>query len=60
MSSRKWLTEPDEYVCTLPEETQRIAREELREDESTRTQALASMRHWIMNNPRIVNCRLGR
>ncbi|KAF2898347.1 hypothetical protein ILUMI_07831 [Ignelater luminosus] len=58
MSTRKWLTEPDEYVCTLPEETQRIAREELREDDNIRSQALASMRHWIMNNPRIVNCRL--
>ncbi|KAK6642095.1 hypothetical protein RUM44_013818 [Polyplax serrata] len=53
-----WLTDPDEYVCTLSPETLEIAKAELREDESTRRQALESMRNWIMKNPRIENCRL--
>lgn len=56
--TRKWLTEPDEYVCTLPPETQQIAKRELREDDFTRRQALEAMRNWIMKNPRIENCRL--
>lgn len=59
MSQRKWLTEADEYVCTLSEETQQIAKEELREDKHTREQALNCVRDWIKNNPRILNCRLG-
>lgn len=59
MSERKWLTEPDEYVCTLSAETQQIAKDELREDNFTRNQALEAMRTWIVNNPRISNCRLG-
>lgn len=56
---RKWVTEPDDYVCTLSEETQAIALEELHEDPKTRNQALASMREWVKQNPRIANCRLG-
>ncbi|XP_065160602.1 alpha-tocopherol transfer protein-like [Atheta coriaria] len=54
----KWVTEPDDYECTLSEETQAIAKEELREDKNTRDQALASIREWIMQNPKILNCRL--
>lgn len=55
----KWVSEPDEdYVCPLSEETQEMAKEELREDNNARTQALASMREWIIQNPRIKNCRL--
>ena len=53
-----WVTKPDDYVCTLPLETQEIAKRELREDDSTRRQSLESMRNWIMKNPRIKNCRL--
>ncbi|KAL0266616.1 UNVERIFIED_CONTAM: hypothetical protein PYX00_009109 [Menopon gallinae] len=56
--TRKWLTEADEYVCTLSSETREIARKELREDDSTRAQALDSLRGWIVKNPRIENCRL--
>lgn len=56
--TRKWLTEADEYVCTLSAETQEIARRELREDDSTREQSLDSLRTWIVKNPRIENCRL--
>ncbi|XP_067013739.2 clavesin-2 [Anabrus simplex] len=58
MASRTWLTEPDEYECKLSLETQRIAKEELREDKATRDQALQQMRDWVKTNPRIVNCRL--
>lgn len=54
-----WLTAPDEYVCELPEETQKIAKEELREDPVIRAQALVSVREWVLQNPRISNCRLG-
>lgn len=58
-NNREWLTPADEYVCTLSEETQQIARDELREEEATRAQALASLREWIIQNPKITNCRLG-
>lgn len=58
--TREWVTPADEYICTLSEETQLIAKEELREDESTRKQALDSLREWILQNPRITNCRLGK
>jgi hypothetical protein len=60
MSDRKWVTEPDEYVCTLSEELQTMAEEELREDKHSRQTALASMREWIKQNPRIKNCRMGK
>lgn len=59
MESRNWVTEPDDYVCTLSKETQQIAKDELREDEYTRQSALASMREWIMQNPKIKNVRMG-
>ncbi|CAH1998627.1 unnamed protein product [Acanthoscelides obtectus] len=55
---RKWVTEPNEYVCELSEETQAIALEELREDHDIRQSALASMREWIKQNPKIRNCRM--
>ncbi|XP_050316051.1 alpha-tocopherol transfer protein-like [Anthonomus grandis grandis] len=55
---RKWVTEPDNYVCTLSEEVQEIAREELREDTHSRESALESMREWIKQNPKIKNCRM--
>ncbi|CAG9864150.1 unnamed protein product [Phyllotreta striolata] len=58
MSDRKWVTDPDDYICTLSPETQKIAEEELREDDSSRRSALASMREWILQNPRIKNCRM--
>ncbi|KAF7265331.1 alpha-tocopherol transfer protein-like [Rhynchophorus ferrugineus] len=58
MSDRKWVTEPDVYVCPLSVETQEIARQELREDERTRNSALECLREWIRQNPKIKNCRL--
>lgn len=60
MTDRDWVTDPDEYVCPLSEETQAIAKNELREDEHIRRSALASMREWIIQNPRIKNCRMGK
>ncbi|KAL6442244.1 hypothetical protein ACFW04_002485 [Cataglyphis niger] len=59
MGAVEWVVDEDEYVCTLSEETQKIAKEELREDKNTRDQALEQMRNWIKMNPRIQNCRLG-
>ena len=53
------MTEPDEYECTLPLETQEVARNELRETKYARDQALEQMRSWIKKHPRIANCRLG-
>ncbi|KAG7211217.1 hypothetical protein KM043_010533 [Ampulex compressa] len=58
MGAEKWVTEEDAYECPLSEETQKIAKEELREDKNTRDQALEQIRNWIKMNPRIQNCRL--
>lgn len=55
----KWVTEADKYVCKLSKETQKLAKDELREDKNTRDQALQQMRDWIKMNPRIENSRLG-
>lgn len=44
---------------TLSEEGRRIALEELRETDQTRSQALVSMRDWVNQNPCIVRCRTG-
>ncbi|XP_052859736.1 clavesin-2-like [Anopheles cruzii] len=47
----------DEYRFTLPEQYRQIAKEELREDDATREQALTEMRQWIVDNPHIQSCR---
>ncbi|XP_044732005.1 alpha-tocopherol transfer protein-like [Chrysoperla carnea] len=57
-STRKWVTDIDDYKCELPEETIELAKNELREDPDTRDQTLKSLRNWIMQNPRILNCRM--
>lgn len=59
MGAIEWVTEGDNYECSLPKETQKLAKEELREDKNTRDQALEQIRNWIKLNPRIQNCRLG-
>lgn len=59
MGAIEWVTEADDYVCPLSEETQKMAKDELREDKNTRDQALEQMRNWIKLNPRIENSRLG-
>ncbi|GJQ82709.1 hypothetical protein Trydic_g19720 [Trypoxylus dichotomus] len=47
----------EEYVCRLPEETRKLALEELREDDTIREQSLEQMRDWIDKNANIKNCR---
>lgn len=59
MGAVEWVADEDNYECPLSIETQKIAKEELREDKNTRDQALEQMRNWIKMNPRIQNCRLG-
>ena len=59
MGAIEWVTEGDSYECSLSKETQKLAKEELREDKNTRDQALEQIRNWIKLNPRIQNCRLG-
>lgn len=46
------------YKCTLSEETQKIAKDELREDEIIREQLLEQFRDWIKKHPLIKNCRM--
>jgi hypothetical protein len=49
-------TKPDEYdsyQCTMSAKFKEIAKEELREDESVRTQALTQFREWIAKHPNI-------
>ncbi|XP_074100916.1 clavesin-1-like [Cotesia typhae] len=45
------------YKCSLSKETQKIAMEELREDENIRNQALEQFRDWILKHPSIKRCR---
>lgn len=59
MGAIEWVADEDNYECILSPETQKVAKEELREDKNTRDQALEQMRNWIKMNPRIKNCRLG-
>lgn len=59
MGGVEWATEEDDYVCPLSNETQKMAKEELREDKNTRDQALEQIRNWVKLNPRIENSRMG-
>jgi len=47
----------DEYKTTLDADTLETARLELREDDSTREQALEQFRHWIEKHSAIKKCR---
>lgn len=47
----------DDYGCTLSEDTRTIARAELREDDTTKEQALDQFRCWIQKHPAIKRCR---
>lgn len=55
--TEKIMKDIEQYVCALNEETQKLAKEELREDEETRRYALPQMIDWIKKNPRIIQCR---
>jgi hypothetical protein len=54
----KSTTPVDEYKCPLDQELINIARDELRETEQIRVHAIRAIREWVMENPRIVKCRL--
>lgn len=54
------VTENEEYVCTLPEQVQKLAETELREDDNIRSQSLEQMREWIVKHPNIKKCRTGK
>lgn len=47
----------DPYVCTLDAHFKEIAKDELREDDNIRTQALSQFREWIAKHPHIRRCR---
>lgn len=49
--------EYDPYVCNLSAQTKKVAKEELREDDNIRTQALAQFREWLAKHPHIKKCR---
>lgn len=53
------MVESSDYRTILSEEAIKIAKEELREDDNIRKQALEMLRNWIVNNPRIESCRMG-
>lgn len=44
----------------LDNETLKIAKEELREDEATRNNALTQMRLWLKQNNKIIHSRSGK
>lgn len=49
--------EYDSYCCQLSSKFKDIAKEELREDESVRSQSLSQFREWIAKHPNIKRCR---
>lgn len=51
------LDDYDPYVCTLSKDMQKVAKEELHEDDNIRKQALAQFREWIAKHPHIKKCR---
>lgn len=60
MLSTPWQNKPDRrYVCPLEERVLEAARSELREDESSRDQALQQLRDWLRKNPDVRNVRTG-
>lgn len=47
----------DPYVCNLNAHFKKVAKDELREDDNIRTQALAQFREWLAKHPHIKKCR---
>lgn len=47
----------DDYSFDVSDKFKKIAKEELREDEETRSQALQQFREWIAKHPNIKTCR---
>ncbi|XP_070506862.1 alpha-tocopherol transfer protein-like [Chironomus tepperi] len=54
----KSITPVEEYVCTLSDDLQKIAENELRETDKLRIHSLKALRDWVMENQRIIKCRL--
>ena len=46
-------SEEEPYVCTLPEDIQKLAQDELNENPNTRDQSIKTLRAWILANPHI-------
>lgn len=57
-STKRYLTQADAYNCPLSTETQKIAENELRETNNSRTQALSAVRSWIEQNPKFMAMRM--
>ncbi|XP_055377013.1 clavesin-1 [Condylostylus longicornis] len=47
----------DPYICKLSSQFKKIAKDDLREDENIRKQALTQFREWISKHPHIKKCR---
>lgn len=56
-SSNAATADFDPYVCSLNPHFKQLAKDELREDENMRTQALVQFREWIAKHPHIKRCR---
>lgn len=54
----KSTTTVDNYEFTLSDELQKLAESELRETKEVRDHAIKAMRDWILDNPRIIKCRM--
>ncbi|CAH0703717.1 unnamed protein product [Spodoptera exigua] len=57
-TEKRFLTEADEYQCPLSADTQKVAEDELRETENSRSQALAALRSWMEQNPKFMAIRM--
>ncbi|KXJ71483.1 hypothetical protein RP20_CCG020458 [Aedes albopictus] len=51
------MIDVDQYKFELTDQFRTLAKEELREDENVRQQAMAQLKEWIEKNPYIKNCR---
>lgn len=49
----------DEYQWSLPKDVEKVARNELREDENSCTQGLLAFRQWISKNSDVQNINIG-
>lgn len=58
VSANELFSSNDDYTCTLSPELQKVAKEELREDENARSQALEQLRDWIKKHQSIQKCRM--
>ena len=50
----------DDYECPFSAELKKIAQRELNEDEQKRGVALRRLKEWILTNPNIKKCRMGK